>query len=309
MAEKKPSILKLLVGYALFSVWALVTAFFLTFPYDAVKERTRQEAEAAGYFLRIGSMGPGFLAVKAKDVQLSRRIEGDSDKPPEALKIDSVSVGPTLFPPGLGVTVSALGGTAQVRASGITSTRVRVDLDELDLSKGNLKGFTGVDFAGTVDAHVDLTMPRTAIGNAPAEPDLGQASGTVSIETRNLAVNGGTMTVTIAQFGPEPTPLDLPKIVIGDLSGHLKFEKGAGTIEDFKAKSADLELNATGTVKLAKRLEYSEPTVEVRFKADPEFQKRLGLIGSALSMVGSDPKDPTWRMGRLGGYLSRPAFR
>ena len=309
MAEKKTSLWKLLVGYVLFSGWALVSAFFLTFPYEALRDRARQEAEAAGYVVRIGSMGPGFMAVKAKDLQLSKRVEVGSDKTPEAFKIDSVAVGPTFFPPGVAVTVKAMGGTAAVQVSGISKNRVRVDVDDVDLSKGNLKGFTGVDFAGTVEAHVDLTVPRAAIGSAPAEPDLGQASGTVALETKGLAVNGGTMTVTIAQFGPEPTPLDLPKIVVGDLTGHLKFEKGTGTIEDFKAKSADLELNATGTMKLAKRLEYSEPNLEVRFKADPEFQKRLGLIGSALSMVGSDPKDPSWRLGRLSGYLSRPAFR
>jgi hypothetical protein len=33
------------------------------------------------------------------------------------------------------------------------------------------------------------------------------------------------------------------------------------------------------------------------------------LIGSALSAVGSDPKDPSWRLGKLTGYLGRPAFR
>ena len=70
-----------------------------------------------------------------------------------------------------------------------------------------------------------------------------------------------------------------------------------------------MELAATGTLKLAKRMEYAEPNLEVRFKPDPEFQKRLGLIGSALSMVGPDPKDPAWRMGRLTGFLGRPAFR
>ena len=83
----------------------------------------------------------------------------------------------------------------------------------------------------------------------------------------------------------------------------------AATIEELKSTSPDIELNVTGTVKLAKRLEYSEPAIEVRLKPDPEFQKRLGLLGSALSMVGADPKDPAWRLGRLSGYLGRPQFR
>ncbi len=308
MAEKKTSLWKRIVGYLLFSLAAVVATFFISFPYEALQDRVRLEADAAGYFLRIGSLGPGFFALRATDVQLSKKA--DTDPPPEALQLDSVSLGPTLFPPGLGVKVKLLGGTVAARVSGLSTTRVVLDVDDLDLSKGNVKGFSGIDFSGALDAHVDLSVPRVAAApNAPAEPDLAQASGTVTLSTRALAVNGGTANITIAQFGPDPTPVDLPKIVLGDITGRVKLEKGAATIEELKSNSPDLELNVTGTLKLARRLEYSEPNVEVRLKPDAEFQKRLGLLGSALSMVGSDPKDPTWRLGRLTGYLGRPQFR
>jgi type II secretion system protein N len=102
--------------------------------------------------------------------------------------------------------------------------------------------------------------------------------------------------------------MDMPKIVLGDLNGKVKFDKGAGTIEELKGKSTDVELAITGTMKLAKRVEYSEPNLEIRFKTDPEFVKRLGLIGGGLSMVPPDSKDPNWRLGRLSGYLNRPRF-
>ena len=97
--------------------------------------------------------------------------------------------------------------------------------------------------------------------------------------------------------------------MLGDLSGKISVEKGAAKVDEFKSKSPDLELGITGTIKLAKKVDYCEPQLEVRVKPDPEFQKRLGLLGSALSMIGSDPKDPSWRMGKLTGYLSRPQFR
>lgn len=309
MAEKTQALWKRVLGYTLFSFAALVVAFFVSFPYDALKERVRLEADEAGFFLRIGSLGPGFFAVTARDVQVSKKADGASDAPPEALKLDSVTVGPALFPPGLAVTVKALGGTTSVKVLGLTGSRLKVDVDEVDLSKGNLKGFTGLDLAGGVEAHVDLTIPRTTTGAAPAEPDLGQASGTIAIDLKNVTLNGGTMNLTIAQFGPEPTPVDLPKVVFGNITGKLKFDKGAGTVEELRGKSSDLEETVSGTLKLAKRVEYAEPALEVRFKPDPEFQKRLGMLGSALSMVGPDPKDPSWRLGRMTGYLGRPQFR
>lgn len=308
MAEKKTKLWKRLLGYLAFALFSLVATFFLTFPYDALKDRARLEADNAGYFLRMDSMGPGLFAVRAKNVQVSKKT--NADPPPEALRLDSVTVGPSLFPPGLAVKVNVLGGTISTRVSGLSTTRVRVDVEDVDLAKGNMKGFSGIDFAGEVEAHLDVSLPRsTAAAGAPAEPDLSAASGTLTLETKGLAINGGTANITIPQFGPEPTPVDLPKIVLGDLTGKVKIDKGAATVEEFKSKSADLETALSGTLKLQKRLEYSEPALEVRVKPDPEFQKRLGLLGSALSMIGADPKDPTWRLGRLTGYLGRPQFR
>ncbi len=307
MASSKLRVVRKVFAYTGFFFLAVLIAFFLTFPYDALKDRVRLEADRAGYFARISSMGPGFFGVRARGIELSKKA--DTDPPPAPLKVDSVSAGPTLLPPGLGVTAKLFDGTVAVKVSGFSNIRVRIDAEGLNLANPDLKAFSGIDFSGMVEAHVDLSLPRVAVGPGPAEPDLGQATGTISIDAKQLAINGGSMSMVIPQFGPEPTPLDLPKIVVGDLSGKLKFEKGAGTIEKFEAKSADLELQATGTLKLAKRLEYAEPGIELRFKPDPEFQKRLGLIGSALSMVGPDPKDPSWRMGRLTGYLGRPNFR
>lgn len=307
MASSKLKIVRRVFGYGFFFLFAIAAAFFLTFPYEALKDRARLEADRAGYFVRIASMGPGLFSIRASGVEVSKKA--DTDPPPSPLRVQSISAGPTILPPGGSVTAKLFGGSVTARVSGLSTIRVRVDAEDLNLASSDLKEFSGIDFAGQLEAHLDLTMPRVAVGQGPAEPDLSQASGTISLEGHQLAINGGSMTMVIPQFGPEPTPLDLPKIVLGEVTGKLKFEKGQGTIEKFEAKSNDLELQATGGIKLAKRMEYSEPNVEVRFKPDPEFQKRLGLIGSALSMVGADPKDPSWRMGKLTGYLGRPNFR
>lgn len=306
-SSSKLKIVRRIFGYSFFFLFAVVVAFFITFPYEALKDRIRLEADRSGLFVKIASMGPGFFSVRASGLEVSKKA--DTDPPPSPLRIASVSAGPTLLPPGASVSAKLFGGSVTLRVSGLSNVRVRVDAEDLNLASSDLKEFSGIDFAGDLEAHIDLTLPRVAVGGGPAEPDLSQATGTISLEGHQLAINGGSMTMVIPQFGPEPTPLDLPKIVFGEVTGKLKFEKGQGTIEKFEAKSNDLELQATGSLKLAKRMEYAEPNIEVRFKPDPEFQKRLGLIGSALSMVGADPKDPSWRMGKLSGYLGRPNFR
>ncbi len=315
MAERQFKLWQKVIGYAAFTIVAVIITFFLTFPYDALKDRLRVEAERSGYAVRIGSMGPGFFTVRAKNVEISK--VSTNDVPNEALKIDSLSVGPTLIPPGFGVNAKVFGGALAVRISGLAGNHIRIDADDLDMSKGNIKGFSGIDFSGTVDAHLDVVIPTTAAAaGGAAEPDLTQANGTIALDTKNLTINGGTMSIAIPQYGPEPTPLDLPKIVLGDISAKVKIDKGVGTLNDFAGKSSDLEMQASGSIKLVGKVvqgqlrgaEYSEPNMEIRFKPDPEFQKRLGMIGAGLSMVPSDPKDPAWRKGNLTGYVNRPKF-
>ena len=137
------------------------------------------------------------------------------------------------------------------------------------------------------------------------EPDLSQAKGTLSLNLNQLVVNGGTVKVPI--YG-EMTPLDLPKIAIGDVEAKINFQKGMGTIEKFQAKGADLDLIASGTLRLSKRLEYSEPNVDVKLKLDSDFTKRLGIVAAGLSTLPEDRENPGFRVAKLTGFLGKPNF-
>jgi hypothetical protein len=59
--------LPLLVGWQRTAAWVGLGVFLfalflaLTFPYDAVRARIASEADAAGLWVRIESMGPAFL--------------------------------------------------------------------------------------------------------------------------------------------------------------------------------------------------------------------------------------------------------
>ncbi|HME92465.1 MAG TPA: type II secretion system protein GspN, partial [Myxococcaceae bacterium] len=137
------------------------------------------------------------------------------------------------------------------------------------------------------------------------EPDLSQARGRLSLKLDHVLVNGGSLTLPL--YG-EMTPVDLPKIAIGDLEAKIKFEKGLGTIEKFQGKGDDVNLLAAGTLKLAKRIDYSEANVDIKLKAEPEFTKRLGMLGSGLAMLPADKDDPGFRLAKMTGFLGRPNF-
>ncbi|MFP2905200.1 type II secretion system protein GspN, partial [Pyxidicoccus sp. 3LFB2] len=215
---------------------------------------------------------------------------------------DSVALRPTLFPPGVAVRASAMGGTLSGAVGGLGDVKVHIEADGLQASGGNLPAFTGMDMEGELNGVLALTLPK---GKGP-EADLSQADGELTLDSQGLVIKGGKASLPMG--GGQAMAVDLPRITLGALTGRVNFEKGLGTVQTLRLKSDDLEALATGTLKLGKRLEYSEPAMDVNIKLDPEFQKRLGPIGMGVTILPPDKKDPSFRAARLAGFLNRPTF-
>lgn len=307
---------KIVSLYAAFTAFAFFLSLYLTFPYEALAQRVLREAGGGPFSIRFGSVGPGLLGITARNVEVRSTTPpppgtADGDEPKEPLRIKSVAVRPALFPPGLAFRVKLLGGTLSGSVGGFRSMAVRASLDDLDLSDTTLKAFSGVALAGKLDGKLVLDIPKATLPpgtgpKPPLNPDLGAADGSLSLNVADLNVNGGTLTIPM---GGQPTPIDLPKIAMGDIDGKVTFQKGVGTIDKLSAKGKDVEILISGTLKLAKSLTYSEPNLELRLKTDPEFNKRLGAVAMGLSMMQPDPKDSNFRMAKITGFLGRPAFR
>jgi len=308
---------KLVLGYGVFSLVAFVLCFFLTFPYDTLRLRAVEAAADAGYALRIGSLRPGLRGLTATQVRLSKAPNGISpelhgllasnasmmpgpEELGEPLNIDSVAVRPALLPPGVAFHANLLGGSISGHVGGLSDVKVAVSLANLDASGGNLKGFSGVDMAGKLNGSLDLTLPKTR-----GQPDLSQANGQLTLDSRGLVIQGGN--VTVPMYG-QPTPMDLPKITLGDIDARIKIEKGLGTVEALQTKSEDLEIQGSGTVKLGQRLDVSQPDMDFKLNAEPDFVKRLGILGAGLTILPTDKADPKFRVAHLSGFFNRPTF-
>jgi type II secretion system protein N len=316
-AETKIARWKLVVGYGAFSLLAFVLCLCLTFPYDTLRKRAVDAAADAGYALRIGSLRPGLRGLTATNVRLSKVPNGMTpelrsmlssstsllpgpEELGEPLTIDSVALRPALLPLGVAFHLDIMDGSISGNVGGLSDVQVAVKLANLDPSKGNLKGFTGVDLTGKLNGSLNLTMPRTR-----GQPDLSQANGQLALDTKELLISGGN--VTVPMYG-QPTPMDLPRITLGDIDARIKIEKGLGTVEALQAKSEDLEVRGSGTVKLGQRLDVSQPDMDFKLRAEPEFVKRLGLLGAGLSILPVDKEDPKFRAAHLSGFFNRPNF-
>jgi type II secretion system protein N len=318
--ETKTARWKVFLGYAVFAVVAFVFGLFVTFPYDAIRGRIVTEAAQAGLAVRIGSLRPGLAGVTATQVRVSKPPQplsaevvaalasGEGTVPGalelgEPLLFDSVAVRPTLFPPGVAVRASAMGGTLTASVGGLGDVKVHAEADGLKASGGNLPAFTGMDMEGEINGVLALTLPK---GKNTADADLSQADGELTLDTKGLVIKGGK--VSLPMGGGQVVPMDLPRVALGALTSRIQFEKGLGTVQTLRLKSEDLEALATGTLKLGKKLEYSEPAMDVNVKLDPDFQKRLGILGAGVTILPPDKKDPSFRAARLAGFLNRPTF-
>ncbi|HYV45042.1 MAG TPA: type II secretion system protein GspN [Myxococcaceae bacterium] len=300
-------------GYAAFSLFAFVFWLYVTFPYQAVRDRVTSDAATQGWNVTIGSLGPGLFGVTAKDVQLrpiappAPALDGQAPPKPMQLTLPSVSARPALFPPGVAVRAKLLGGTISGSVGLLGDLKLSASADGLDAADPMLKSAIGVDATGQVDGDASFNLPR---GEGPALAatggfDLSKASGSITITGAKLVVKGGNVMVPL--YG-QMTPMDLPRVALGDLEGKIKFDKGAGKIEALKLKSEDLQAQVDGTITLGRRLDLSELNLKLKVKTEPELNKRLGLVASALSVLPPDQADPSFRAGNITGYLGRPVF-
>ncbi|MFY2557637.1 type II secretion system protein GspN [Corallococcus terminator] len=318
-SDTKPARWKVILGYGAFALVAFILCLLLTFPYDTVRTRLVSEAAQAGFAVRIGSLRPGLAGVTATNVQVSKPpqalsaetlatlVSGEGPLPGEAelgvaMLIDSVAVRPTLFPPGLAIHANALGGTVAGSMGWLGDMKVRAELDGLKVSGGNLPAFLGMDLDGELNGVLALTLPK---GKSP-EPDLSQATGELTLDSQGLIIKSGKASIPMG--GGNSMPMELPQVALGALVGRINFAKGLGTVQELRLKGDDVEALATGTLKLGKRLEYSEPAMDVNLRLDPEAQKRLGLLAAGITIFPPDKKDPSFRAARLGGFLNRPTF-
>jgi type II secretion system protein N len=332
-SQTKTSGFKVFLGYAAFAVVALIAFFLLTFPYGALRARIATEALKQGLVVRIDTIRPGFIGLTARNVRISlppeplspetrsALLSGDPDQAKmfgpaelgEPLVVDSLFLRPTLFPPGAAFHVELLGGEVRGSYSDWRSTHVQVRFNGLDPSKSTLKTFSGLDLEGRLNGSVVLTMPPAVAGAGikAGEADLSLADGEIALDAQNLKLNGSVAGTGVAGQGPIAAlfPGGLPAIPLGELQALIRFEKGQGTVETFVTRSDQLELRATGTLKLKQRLQYAEPAIDVKLRVEPELTKSLGPAGLGLSILSPDKDDPKFRVGRLSGSFGKLSFQ
>jgi type II secretion system protein N len=138
----------------------------------------------------------------------------------------------------------------------------------------------------------------------PKNQSAAEANGNWNIEMDNVVLKQGTIAVPWPD-STVPTPVDLPRIALGNFKSSATIKKGQIQIVQTKTQSNEFSSELLGDIQLAKRLAYSEANLTLRLQVQPELLGRLGMLGSAVSLLPVDPQDQQWRKAQFSGQLSR----
>jgi type II secretion system protein N len=242
-------------------------------------------------------------------VKVGERPDG-LGPPAQTVRIDRLTLRPSLIPWGVGFSASLFGGGAGGAIGTGSAPKLRVHFDHLSLAQAGVAALTGVEAVGTLDGELSLDIPTS--GPQGGQPDLSQASGRLRLGGSGLEVKGGT--VTIPLMG-QMTPVDLPPVNFGKLAAELPIERGTGTVKALRIEGPELDIQATGTVRLARALPYSEPDLSLRIPPQRRFppsngDDRRGLHPAAGGPPGLRlPERQAHRLSRQAELPSRPLRR
>jgi type II secretion system protein N len=272
-----------LVGYPLFYVLCLCVFASITFPYDKLKERVvatfnaQQRPAGSQEELQIDEMSGYWLSgVRVKGVRLLT-ASTEPGKPPSKIQIDEATARYSILPALVGGSdvsfdAYAFGGEASGSYSVHGADKsIDVSLDAIDLGQLDpVVQLLGVPLQGKVGGTLRLTMP---------EGKASKASGSVSIEIKNVAVGDGKAKIKGA--------LALPKLEVGTLTIAAEAKEGALKLTKLVAGGKDVEVQGDGRITLRDTASESLFDGQVRFKINDGYRSKNDMTKSLFGTPGS----------------------
>lgn len=313
-----PRLRKVLVaaGYVSFYLAALVTSFYLTFPYDRLRERivndfNQRQSGPDAMRLEVDEIDSYWLSgVEAEGVRLISKGEPEAPGKPAKSKVTSIEhaharmsllsllIGRRVLTFG----ADAFGGSVDGSLADSDAERVvNIEVEGLDLGQTPLfAGLIGLPVTGNLGGSIELVAP---------EGRLSKAEGKVSFKITGVTVGDGKAKIRDI--------IALPKLDAGEIT--LEAEVKAGQVKDLRlvANGPDLELSSEGSLRLRDQPEQSLLNLTAEFKFTDRYTNKDDLTKALFGPSGAFDLDPKNRRAkrsdgfygwRVSGSLARPTF-
>lgn len=274
-----PSLLKWL-GYALFFLFCFVVFSYWTFPWDRARNKLVEEAGKRGYALEIVDMGPsGLSGATLSGVRLLFPPEPGETGAATELIVEELSVRAGLFALMRGR--KALSFDAELAGGAFEGALDLGSEDELDFEAefenlnltqlAALRKYTFVPMRGIATGDIAIHMPT----------EVNESSGHFDVTIKDFTVGDGNSKVDIPGWGG----LTLEEANAGDFNFQAEIQEGTMEIERAEAHGTDLQLDATGSVRLARPVKRSQLELMFRIKIEDAYKEKSPKVATALGMV------------------------
>jgi type II secretion system protein N len=278
----RPSIQSLLkwLGYPLFFLFCFVLFSYWTFPWDRARNKLVEEAGKRGYALEIVDMSPsGLSGVTLSGVRLVLPLQPGETGPAQELLVEELSVRAGLFAFMRGSKAfsfdAELAGGAFEGALDLGKEEeldFEAEFENLNLTQlAALRKYTFVPMRGIATGDVEIHMPS----------EVDESSGHFDVTISDFTVGDGNAKVDIPGWGG----LTLDEASAGDFNFKAEIQEGTMDIQRAEAHGSDLQLDAVGSVRLARPVKRSQLDVMFRIKIEDAYKEKSPKVATALGMV------------------------
>lgn len=281
-----------IAGYVAFFLFSLLLSIYLTFPWDAAKDRVLDLAsQESGMQITAESLEPSwFTGVEAKGVKVLRP---EAEEPIDIPSLEARANVLALITGGMGGSVRLPIAKGVVWADVVSSSdTLAVDGEvkdvELALVPG-LAGSIGMPLAGQVSLLADLEVNKE-------DPKASKGS---------LRVRGESIEIL---EGGKVSGFPVPALAVGSFDWTIPVSDGKARIEGQKITGENIEVVVDGEVTLNSPLSRSGLNLHVKFKPTPAFLKKEPLLGALLNNLRRAKGADGFYGYALAGSVKHPRF-
>jgi type II secretion system protein N len=306
------------VGYGSAYSFLLLLFFYLTFPYDRLKDRIVRDFNARQtgpdpMRLEIDEIDSYWLSgVEAEGVRLVSKAEAPRDAKDKKAKdkvtgiehaharlsILSLLIGRRSVSFGADAFGGAVEGTI---VDSDAERNVEIEIEALDLGQTPLlAGLLGLPVSGALSGTIELVAP---------EARLSKANGKIALKVTGVSVGDGKAKIRDL--------IALPKLDAGELTIAADAKAGQVKVTEISARGPDLELSADGGIRLRDQADQSYLNLTTEFKFTDRYTNKDDLTRALFGKSGAFDLDPKNRRAkrsdgfyswRITGSLSKPLF-
>lgn len=280
------------VGYAVFFVVMFVLGLYLTFPWDAAKDRILDMAsKGSGMTITAQEIKPSWITgVNAKGVSIT---PAGSKEP---ITIDEITARAKIFgllagKKGAKISLPIAKGNVDADFS-IDEETITVKADTESIELGLIPGLVeavGLPLTGTIDLDTDMVI---------GQKDTKLTNGTLSLKAKQLRIEkGGKM----AGF-------PVPELAIGDADWQIPIEDGKATLKNLKVAGESLELLVDGTINVLSPPSKSTVNLTLSFKPTDKLLASDPLLGALLNNLQRAKGSDGFYTYAMAGSIKSPRF-